>query len=108
LKAVGRRSLEIPGTAAKVDLERELSQALARSDAAARAADGVRSEVAEAARKLASVESEITLAVAAIALEEMATIADAARGAMATIAEACGYRRSRPRIPIGSRPLIPI
>jgi hypothetical protein len=70
-------------SAARTDLQRELAAAQATGDAAARATDGVRSEVAAAQAKVAEVEREIRFAAGLVALEELGPLADEAKAAVA-------------------------
>jgi hypothetical protein len=55
---------------------------VARSDAATRAIDSVRSEVTDAGAKVAAVERDLRFAAGLVALEELVPLADEARAAV--------------------------
>ena len=73
---------------ARVDLTRELVEAQAKSDAAARAVTGMSAEMEAAAAKVAAVERQLHFATATVALEELESVTATAREAMSKMADA--------------------
>jgi hypothetical protein len=74
-------------SAERMRLERELTAARARSDAARRAVDGMTHEVNAANQRVASISRDVPLAVGAVILEELAPLCEEARAAAAKIHE---------------------